>query len=93
MCGRYTITIDKSTIEHRFGGRFYIAQADYDSWAHHVLPGGALAFHDIFTDPADGGQAPYNVYRRALETGQWKECRVEGSLRVLERLSDEYAAD
>jgi putative SOS response-associated peptidase YedK len=29
MCGRYTITIDKSTIEHRFGGRFYVAQPDY----------------------------------------------------------------
>lgn len=27
MCGRYTVTIDKSTIEKRFGGRFYIAQA------------------------------------------------------------------
>jgi hypothetical protein len=30
MCGRYTITIDKSTIERRFGGRFYIAQAEYE---------------------------------------------------------------
>ena len=26
MCGRYTVTIDKSTIEKRFGSRFYIAQ-------------------------------------------------------------------
>ena len=32
MCGRYTLTIDKSTIEKRFGGRFYIAQPSYD-WA------------------------------------------------------------
>jgi MMP 1-O-methyltransferase len=62
-----------------------LAQADYDGWAHHVMPGGALAFHDIFPDPADGGQAPYRVYRRALETGHWTERRVEGSLRVLER--------
>jgi putative SOS response-associated peptidase YedK len=30
MCGRYTLTIDKSTIEHRFGAKFYIAQASYD---------------------------------------------------------------
>jgi MMP 1-O-methyltransferase len=63
-----------------------LAQADYDGWAHHVMPGGALAFHDIFPDPADGGQAPYRVYLRALETGRWTERRVEGSLRVLERL-------
>jgi hypothetical protein len=26
MCGRYTLTIGKSTIEKRFGGRFYIAR-------------------------------------------------------------------
>ena len=62
-----------------------LAQADYDGWAQHVMPGGVLAFHDIFPDPADGGQAPYRVYRRALETGHWTERRVEGSLRVLER--------
>jgi putative SOS response-associated peptidase YedK len=30
MCGRYTLTIDKSTIEHRFGGKFYIAQPSFD---------------------------------------------------------------
>jgi len=27
MCGRYTLTIDKSTIENHFGAKFYIAQA------------------------------------------------------------------
>jgi putative SOS response-associated peptidase YedK len=32
MCGRYTLTIDKTTIEKRFGGRFYIAEPSYD-WA------------------------------------------------------------
>jgi putative SOS response-associated peptidase YedK len=30
MCGRYTLTIDKSTIEKRFGGRFYIAQQGFE---------------------------------------------------------------
>src|SRR5215467_2155362 len=30
MCGRYTLTIDKSTIEKRFGAKFYIAQPSYD---------------------------------------------------------------
>jgi predicted O-methyltransferase YrrM len=64
------------------------AQADYDGWAPHVLPGGALVFHDIFLDPADGGQAPYRVYRRALASGAWEERRVAGSLRVLERVPD-----
>jgi putative SOS response-associated peptidase YedK len=32
MCGRYTLTVDKGTIEKRFGAKFYIAQASYD-WA------------------------------------------------------------
>lgn len=62
------------------------AQGDYDGWAPHVMAGGALAIHDVFADPADGGQAPYNIYTRALDSGAFKECRAEGSLRVLERL-------
>lgn len=30
MCGRYTITIDRSTIEKQFGARFYIAQQEFE---------------------------------------------------------------
>jgi len=59
--------------------------ADYEGWAPWVARGGALAFHDIYPDPADGGQAPYRVYQRALASGAFKEVRVTGSLRVLER--------
>jgi hypothetical protein len=29
MCGHYTITIDRSTIEYRFGARFYEAHAEF----------------------------------------------------------------
>jgi predicted O-methyltransferase YrrM len=61
---------------------------DYEGWAPFVAPGGALAFHDIFADPADGGQAPYRVYRRALASGAFTEISVTGSLRVLERTGD-----
>jgi MMP 1-O-methyltransferase len=62
------------------------AQADYESWTPLVASGGALAIHDVFPDPADGGQAPYRIYRRALDSGLFAEARREGSLRVLERL-------
>ncbi|GAA1519309.1 class I SAM-dependent methyltransferase [Sphaerisporangium rubeum] len=58
---------------------------DYEGWAPHVMPGGALVFHDIYPDPADGGQGPYRVYQRALATGEYREVRAEGSLRVLQR--------
>ncbi|WP_433519749.1 class I SAM-dependent methyltransferase [Nonomuraea sp. CA-143628] len=60
---------------------------DYEGWAPHVMAGGALVFHDIYPDPADGGQAPYQVYRRALASGAFTETSVEGSLRVLERVA------
>ena len=61
------------------------ARADYDGWAGWVAPGGALAIHDVFPDPADGGQAPYGIYLRALASGAFTEVAVEGSLRLLER--------
>ncbi|MFC4061375.1 class I SAM-dependent methyltransferase [Planomonospora corallina] len=61
--------------------------ADYEGWAPHVMRGGALVFHDVYPDPADGGQAPYRVYQRVLASGAFKEVRHEGSLRVLERIA------
>jgi hypothetical protein len=36
-------------------------------------------------DPADGGRPPYNVLRRALDTGAFEQVSVTGSLRVLRR--------
>ncbi|MFB4285104.1 MULTISPECIES: class I SAM-dependent methyltransferase [unclassified Nonomuraea] len=59
---------------------------DYEGWAPHVLAGGALVFHDVYPNPADGGQAPYRVYQRALASGAFDEVAVTGSLRVLERV-------
>ncbi len=69
------------------GGHTDVAAiADYEGWAPWVVRGGALAIHDVFPDPADGGQAPYRIYLRAMRSGAFKEVRVEGSLRVLERI-------
>ncbi len=61
------------------------AAADYEGWAPHLAPGGLLAVHDVFPDPADGGQAPYRIYRRALASGAFTEAAATGSLRVLRR--------
>jgi predicted O-methyltransferase YrrM len=61
------------------------AMADFDGWAKWVSVGGALVIHDVFPDPRDGGQAPYRVYRRAVDSGEFVEVAVTGSLRVLER--------
>ncbi len=61
-----------------------VAMADYVSWAGFVAPGGVLAIHDVFEDPADGGQAPYRVWERAVADG-FDPVSQTGSLRVLRR--------
>ncbi|MFI6348759.1 class I SAM-dependent methyltransferase [Streptomyces sp. NPDC050560] len=65
------------TDEHAF--------ADFAGWVPHLAPGGLLAVHDVFPDPAAGGQAPYRVYRKALDTGEFEETAAVDSLRVLRR--------
>jgi predicted O-methyltransferase YrrM len=65
------------------------AQADYAGWSPLIAPGGLLAIHDVFPDPAHGGQAPYRVFARALESGDFIEDAAlsgTGSLRVLRRV-------
>lgn len=61
------------------------ASGDYEGWAPKVADGGLLVIHDVFPDPADGGQAPYRIYLRALESGRFAEVSVTGSLRVLRK--------
>ena len=62
------------------------ARADYAGWTPHVAPGGVLAIHDVFEDPADGGRPPYEeIYLPALQSGRFEELSATGSLRVLRR--------
>ncbi|GAA1479765.1 class I SAM-dependent methyltransferase [Gordonia sinesedis] len=67
------------------GHSMQAAQDDLDGWAPWVRIGGALLIHDVFPDPADGGRPPYEIYRQALDSGQFTEVRADGSLRVLRR--------
>lgn len=60
-----------------------VAQHDYAAFAPHVEPGGLLLVHDVFPDPADGGQAPWHVVQAALASGRFDEVATHGSLRVL----------
>ena len=62
-----------------------VAQHDYAAFAPHVVPGGLLAVHDVFDDPAEGGRPPYNVVQRALTSGEFRQVSAQGSLRVLQR--------
>ncbi|MFZ1036344.1 MAG: class I SAM-dependent methyltransferase [Smithella sp.] len=56
---------------------------DYNIWANNLIPGGYLLFHDIFPDPAKGGQAPYLVYQKAVESGLYEEMPMFESLGIL----------
>ena len=62
------------------------ALVDYRAWSTHVVPGGILAIHDIFPDPADGGQAPYTIYRLALASGLYEELPRVETLGLLRRI-------
>jgi MMP 1-O-methyltransferase len=61
------------------------ASADYEGWAPLVAECGLLVIHDVFPDPADGGQAPYRIHQRALASGVFTPVSATGSLRVLRR--------
>ena len=63
------------------------AQNDYTGWAHHLDRDALLVIHDVFPDPADGGQAPWHVHQRALASGAFEEVEALGSMRVLRRVS------
>jgi hypothetical protein len=69
------------------GHTFAAVFTDYSCWVSHLLPGGYLLIHDIFPDPARGGQAPYCIYRMALASGLFQELPMVGTLGVLKRTS------
>ena len=58
---------------------------DYVGWGRWVAHGGTLVIHDVFANPDDGGQPPYRIYLRALESG-FAESSTLGSMRVLTRV-------
>lgn len=67
------------------GHALEVVRADYAAWTPKVVLGGLLLIHDVFPDPNDGGGAPYEIYRGALESEQFTDVASEGSLRVLAR--------
>jgi predicted O-methyltransferase YrrM len=59
---------------------------DYQCWSRHIMPEGYLLIHDIFDDPAKGGQAPYEVYKLAKASGLFRELPMVKTLGVLQRI-------
>lgn len=69
------------------GHTFDAVFKDYNCWTPHLLPEGFLVIHDIFSDPAKGGQAPYFIYQMALSSGLYHELPMMNSMGILKRCS------
>ncbi len=89
---------DSPTVAHHWGTPLALlfidgghghdpAHRDYEAWVPWVDDEGLLLIHDVFPDPADGGRPPYELYRRAIDSGAFTEERAVGSLRVLRRVA------
>jgi hypothetical protein len=66
---------------------------DYSGWVSHLIPGGYLLIHDIFSDPRQGGQAPFCVYNLAIASGLFQELPMVRTLGVLKRVKIGCSAD
>tara|TARA_B100000902_G_scaffold49032_1_gene55976 strand:+ start:376 stop:999 length:624 start_codon:yes stop_codon:yes gene_type:complete len=64
------------------------AQKDYKLWANRLIVDGLLAIHDVFPNPKDGGRPPFNIYKKALDSGQFEEIKSIKSLRILRKIKD-----
>ena len=62
------------------------AQKDYELWSQRITKGGLLAIHDVFPNPEDGGRPPYNIYRRALESGNFQKLEMIKTLGLLKKV-------
>ncbi|HEY3833712.1 MAG TPA: class I SAM-dependent methyltransferase [Acidimicrobiia bacterium] len=62
-----------------------VAMADYAAWSPNLVPGATLAIHDVFERPDEGGQAPFEVWKRAVGEG-FEPAETTGSLRTLRRV-------
>ncbi len=70
------------------GHAFETANADYESWSGHILPGGYLLIHDIFEKSEEGGQAPWEVYKIAVASGYFDELPRIKTLGVLRKIGN-----
>jgi predicted O-methyltransferase YrrM len=68
------------------GHAFETARTDMECWTPHIMKGGYLLMHDLFENPADGGQAPWEVFKLALASGRFEELPRTKSLGVLKKI-------
>ena len=62
------------------GHSFESANSDYECWESRIVNGGCLVIHDIFENPNEGGQAPYEIYQKALKNNYTIFDRVDTTI-------------
>ena len=62
------------------GHSFESANSDYECWESKIINGGCLVIHDIFENPNEGGQAPYEIYQKALKNNYTIFERVDTTI-------------
>lgn len=67
------------------GHSFKAVFGDYNSWLSHLMPGGYLLIHDIFSDASQGGQAPRCIYQLAIASGLFQEMGMVETMGILKR--------
>ena len=65
---------------------FESARKDYVSWKNKIRIGGILAIHDIYDSEVEGGQAPKEIYEKALSEN-FKLLKRVNSLVALLRIA------
>ena len=65
---------------------FKSARKDYVSWKNKIRIGGILAIHDVYDSEAEGGQAPKEIYEKALSEN-FKLLKRVNSLVALLRIT------
>jgi predicted O-methyltransferase YrrM len=65
---------------------FESARKDYVSWKNKIRIGGILAIHDIYDSEVEGGQAPKEIYEKALSEN-FKLLKRVNSLVALLRIT------
>lgn len=75
------------------GHTFETVFTDYNCWTSYLLSGGYLIIHDVFFDPALGGQAPRCIYQLALASGLFWELPMVRTMGILQRASTDRVTD
>ena len=64
---------------------FASARNDYESWKNKIRAGGILTIHDIYDSEEEGGQAPREIFEKAI-TEDFTLVKRVNSLVALEKI-------